>query len=102
AMGDAGVAPAPLSRWMSIRNALVDPTVGVVPSLQNLVKFGLALFGTQPTCPLPFGIIEPALNNATAITGQLPNGIAPGTFTPTGPALDMVVDHLPDSSVVPP
>ena len=99
--GMAAPAAAP-SRWMSIRGALVDPTNGVVPKLQGLVKFGMALFGTQPSCPLPFGIIEPVLNNATAITAGLPNGMAPGVFTPTGPALDMVVDHLPDSSNVPP
>lgn len=96
-----GMAPAAPSRWSSIRGALVDPN-GVVPSLQGLVKFGLALFGTTPSCPLPFGIIEPALNNAAAITGSMPPGMAPGIFTPTGPALDMVVDRLPDSSAVAP
>jgi len=97
-----GMAPTAPSRWMSVRGALVDPTNGVVPKLQGLVKFGLALFGTNPTCPLPFGIIEPVLNNAAAITSGLPNGMSPGIFTPTGPALDMVVDHLPDSSNVAP
>lgn len=99
---DGGTPPAPPSRWMAIRNALVDPTNGVVPQLQGLVNFGLALFGTMPSCPLPFGIIDPALNNAQAITTQLPVGIAPGTFTPTGPALDMVVDKLPDPRAVAP
>jgi hypothetical protein len=99
---DAGTAAPQQSRWMAIRNALVDPTVGVVPSLQGLVKFGLALFGTVPACPLPFGIIEPKLDNAAAITGALPNGNPPGLFTPTGPALDMVAERLPDSSIVAP
>jgi hypothetical protein len=85
------------SRWGAVRTALIDPTNGVVPKLQGLVKFGLAVFGTQPSCPLPAGIIDPALNNAPAITSGLPVQ-PPGTYTPTGVALDMIVDKLPDPS----
>jgi hypothetical protein len=47
------------------------------------------------TCPLPLGVIMPALNNATAVNGGLPMN-PPGMFTPTGLALDMIVDMLPD------
>jgi hypothetical protein len=93
--------PAGMTRWDAIRRALVDPTNGVVPTLQGLVKFGLAVFGTNPTCPLPMPIIDPALNNAPAVTSGMPQ-MAPGLFTPTGPALDMIVDRLQDPTLVPP
>ena len=90
-------APGQASRWGAIREALVRPDVGVVPALQGLVHFGLALYGTQPMCPLPMGIVAPARNNFDAINRGLPNGRPPGMFTPTGPALDEVVKMLPDS-----
>jgi hypothetical protein len=96
-----GAIPAGMTRWDAIRKALVDPTNGLVPTLQGLVKFGLALYGTFPSCPLPTGVIDPKLNNGAAITQGMPAG-APGFFTPTGPALDTVADHLPDTQAVGP
>jgi von Willebrand factor type A domain len=92
------MAPPQSSRWQAIRDALVKPDVGVVPTLQGLVHFGLALFGTQPTCPLPTGIVMPKLGNYDAINAGMPMGTPPGLFTPTGPALDQVVTMLPDSA----
>jgi hypothetical protein len=89
------MVPNDKTRWYAIRKALVDPTNGVVPKLQHLVKFGLAIFGTMPTCPLPTPIIDPLLDNSPAITSAMPD-TAPGLFTPTGPALSMIVDRLPD------
>lgn len=86
------------SRWTSVREALVGAD-GVVPKLQGLVKFGLAVFGTNATCPLPLGTINPEFNNAMAVTGGLPVQ-PPGMFTPTGVALDMIVDVLPDPRMV--
>lgn len=101
-LDDAGVpdpaAPALPSRWNSVREALVGAT-GVVPNLQGLVRFGLALYGTQPTCPLPLGVIDPALNNGAAITSGVPLA-PPGLTTPTGLALDEVVNRLPDPTMV--
>jgi hypothetical protein len=91
-------APGQSTRWQAIRDALVKPDVGVVPSLQGLVHFGLALFGTTPSCPLPTGIVMPKLNNYDPINSALPQGMPPGQFTPTGPALDQVVTMLPDSA----
>jgi hypothetical protein len=90
-------APGQSSRWEAVRKALIDPTDGVVPKLQGLVKFGLAVFGTQPSCPLPAGVVAPALNNAPAVMSGLPMQ-PPGMYTPTGVALDMIVDMLPDPS----
>lgn len=100
-LDENGLVPAGMTRWDAIRKALVDPTSGLVPTLQGLVKFGLALYGTFPTCPLPTGVIEPNLNNGPAITRGMP-ATAPGLFTPTGPALDAVVSHLPDPQAVGP
>lgn len=94
--GGANMPPPPLlSRWQAVRTALVDPTNGVVPKLQGLVRFGLAVYGTAPQCPLPLGTIDPALDNFPAIRSGLPFG-PPGLTTPTGVALDQVVDLLPD------
>ena len=102
-ISDGGVAPPPPSvplpgmpsRWSALRDALVDPSDGVLATLQSSVRFGLAVFGTSGSCPLPLGVIEPALQKAGAITAGLPQ-TPPGMFTPTGPALDMIVDRLPD------
>lgn len=91
-------APGQPSRWRALRKALVDPVSGVLPGLQHSLRFGLAVFGTMPACPLPLGVIEPALGNASAIDGALPL-MAPGQLTPTGAALDAVVDRLPDPVV---
>jgi hypothetical protein len=85
-----------ISRWGAVRSAITDPTNGVVARLQDRIKFGVAVFGTQPTCPLPIGVVAPALDNAAAIASNLP--AAPvGLLTPTGPALDQIVDMLPDA-----
>ncbi|HMI91746.1 MAG TPA: vWA domain-containing protein, partial [Polyangiales bacterium] len=91
-------APGQISRWQAIRDALVKADIGVVPALQGLVHFGLALYGTTPACPLPMGIVMPKLNNYDAINAGMPQGQPPGQFTPTGPALDEVVTMLPDSA----
>jgi Mg-chelatase subunit ChlD len=80
-------------RWAAVRRALIDPQNGVVTRLQGAVEFGLAVFGTQPMCPIPATPIDPALNNLQAITSGLPD-VQPGMFTPTGPALSWVYDNL--------
>jgi hypothetical protein len=85
----------PMGRWNAVRNALIDPQMGVVPQLQHLVQFGLVVFGTNGTCPIPEGHtpVRPALNNLAPVTMNLPM-VQPGMFTPTGPALDWVYEHM--------
>jgi hypothetical protein len=95
-----GFPPPPLpagtiTRWEAIRRAVTDPMNGVVARLQDRVMFGVAVFGTMSTCPLPLGVIPPVLNNYDAIAGNVPM-LPPGLTTPTGVALDMIVDMLPD------
>jgi hypothetical protein len=83
----------PMGRWAALRKALVDPQRGVVPKLQKVVQFGVAVFGTQPTCPIPGDPVKPALNTLAMIEAKMPM-VQPGMYTPTGPALDWVYDNL--------
>ena len=83
----------PKGRWSALRRALLDADSGVVSKLQPVVQFGLAVFGTAPSCPLPAEPVQPALNNRSAIDAKLP-AVQPGMYTPTGPALDWVYDNL--------
>jgi hypothetical protein len=95
--GSASAAPKP-TRWSAIRDALIMPDVGVVPQLESMIKFGLAVFGTQPMCPIPLGIVDPTLNNFQKIRDGLPME-PPGMTTPTGRALDQIVERLADPTV---
>jgi hypothetical protein len=85
----------PKGRWAALRKALVDPQKGVVPKLQTVVQFGVAVFGTQPKCPMPTEPVRPALNTLAMIEAKMPT-VQPGMYTPTGPALDYVYDKLID------
>jgi von Willebrand factor type A domain len=87
----------PRGRWAALHNALLDPMTGVVPKLQSLVQFGLVVFGTSGTCPIPAGHtpVKPALNNLAAVSSSMP-AVQPGQFTPTGPALNWVYENMID------
>jgi hypothetical protein len=80
------------SRWAALRDALVGDN-GVVRQLENIVEFGLVVYGTQPECPLTSDPIEPGLGNFGEIDDVLGN-TPPGMFTPTGVALDWVYENL--------
>lgn len=105
------------SRWVALRNALIDPTNGIVPRLQSNVNLGLALYtgpdrgfigrappdgGTSPdfieTEECPYLVEVPiASNNAAAIqAAYVPEEIAPMSNgqTPTGDSLAAVVPTL--------
>jgi hypothetical protein len=85
----------PNGRWAALRNALIDPQLGVVPQLQHLVQFGLVVFGTNGTCPIPEGHtpVRPAMNNLGPVTMNMPQ-VQPGMYTPTGPALEWVYENM--------
>jgi len=96
---------SPGTRWAALRSALLDPNTGVVTRLQGVVDFGLAIFGTQPQCPITGTPIDPARNNLPAIDAAFGNA-PPGMFTPAGLALDWVFDNMiapaaPDSDMGP-
>lgn len=84
---------SPNSRWSALRNVLLAPTDGIVTRLEGVVQFGAAVYGTEPTCPIPGMIVTPTLMNRAAIEAQYPT-VPPGRYTPTGPALDQVYDQV--------
>jgi hypothetical protein len=47
----------------------------------------LDVFGTLPTCPLPLGVIDPALNNAKTIISNLPTEAPESTRRPASRAI---------------
>ena len=83
----------PNGRWAALRRALVDPQAGVVSKLQHIVQFGVVVFGTEPTCPIPGDAVPPGPANFAMIEAKIPR-VQPGMYTPTGPALDWVYDNL--------
>lgn len=85
-------------RWNAMRNALIDPTNGVVKKLADKVVFGVTLYTglstnnsrtTIPPCPR-LTTQARALNNFTAIQTLLQNS-NPVDDTPTGESIDAVV-----------
>jgi hypothetical protein len=95
----AGGGQAEVSRWVALRDALVGVGQGIVPMRQKLVRFGLAVFRATPSCPTPYGIISPALDNADALVTVLSASGTDGGYTPSGEALSLVVEQLPDPTV---
>lgn len=83
----------PNSRWSALRNALLDGQNGVVTRLEDVIEFGLVVYGTQRECPITGNPLDPALNNYQAIE-QAFSQTPPGMFTPTGAALDWVYDNM--------
>jgi hypothetical protein len=74
------------TRYLGMRNALVDPTMGVVSQLESKAYFGSKLY----TCAgnnNAFTDVPRALNNAAAIRASI-DGKAPADSTPTAAALD--------------
>jgi len=89
--GSCNIEPGPTTRWGALRNALVDPTNGVVTQLHQLIRFGFYLFGTDPSCPLVAAPLAPMQGQADAIRNAFPMA-PPGRNTPTGLALQQVVE----------
>jgi hypothetical protein len=83
------------TRWTVLRDALVGQT-GVVTRLESVVEFGLNIYSNaDPTqCPT-MTEVKPALRNLMTMSGAYP-AMEPGGGTPTGEALQHVVDSLPD------
>lgn len=74
------------TRYLGMRNALVDPTTGVVSQLEAKAYFGSKLY----TCSgnnNAFTDVPRALNNAAAIRASI-DSKAPADSTPTAAALD--------------
>lgn len=83
------------TRWQVLRDALVG-TQGVVTKLESVVNFGMNIYGNNDpkTCP-NMQEVKPKLNNFMPISMAYP-AMETGGGTPTGEALQHVVDSLPD------
>ena len=81
-------------RWDVVYDALMDPADGVVTQLQDIVRFGLALYTWRSgTCPAVIAVSPPALGNHTPIDlVYAPEG--PEANTPTGDSIDAIVPEL--------
>lgn len=84
-------------RWDAVRDALIDPVGGVIVTLQDEVRFGVALYTSQNgddggTCPI---LTEdaPEIGNLDDIT-TLFNGNTPQDETPTGESIEAVAAGL--------
>lgn len=88
-----------ISRWGALRTALLGPE-GVVRELEGIVEFGMTIYSTPipmrgqslSMCPSLIRV-DPRLDNFAAINRTYPER-PPGGFTPTGEALQAVVDAL--------
>jgi len=82
------------NRWDVLRDALIDPTNGVVTRRQDVMRFGLTLYTNNggPTCP-DLTTVDPALNNRDAIA-TVYQAEQPEADTPTGESIDAVAQAL--------
>lgn len=84
-------------RWQTLRTALMEPTMGIVKTLQSQVRFGLTLYsgkdGAAP-CPL-LTTVNPMLNNFDPIDMAYPVPTdAIIDDTPTGESIDAAAKIL--------
>ncbi|RME26816.1 MAG: VWA domain-containing protein [Deltaproteobacteria bacterium] len=96
-----------MTRWEAVQKALVDPSDGVVFSLEDEILFGAALYTSHGgfsggECPI-LTTVAPSLNNASAIASLIGSN-GPDGDTPTGESIGAVVDYLaglPPDSITP-
>jgi uncharacterized protein YegL len=83
------------TRWTVLREALVGAN-GVVTKLEGFVKFGMATYANNNpmTCP-DMTDVPAAISNFSALSAAYPAQEI-GGGTPTGEALQKVVDGLPE------
>ena len=91
-----------VNRWDALRNVLLATPDGLIASLESQVRFGLALYSGEEgaaECPL-MTEVGFALDNYAAIAATY-NAAEPIAETPTGDAIDAVLDRVlntPDPS----
>jgi hypothetical protein len=101
------------TRWNALREALMEPTMGLIKSIENDVDFGMVIYdgplgGLGAILPPPAGgantppatscprvvSVEPAMANFAPINMAYPADPLGGS-TPTDKALEAVLAHLP-------
>lgn len=82
-----------VSRWDALRGALLG-TAGLVPTLQDLVKFGLITYQgpRYTTCPA-YRYAAPAPGNFKLVDSAFPDAPPMDSSTPTGAAMDWAIDN---------
>lgn len=82
------------SRWNTVRDVLMDPTSGLVPRLQDAVRFGLTLYSakTPEMCPA-LTEVQIGLGNYQAIKDAY-TGQEPLDNTPTSESLEAAAKEL--------
>jgi hypothetical protein len=80
-------------RWDALQNALMANPAGLIHSLQASVRWGMAWYHGGNMCPNNTHTVDCALNNYDAINTQY-MALSPGSFTPTGEAINYVIAHL--------
>lgn len=88
---------SPSSRWSVVREALLDPINGVVKSLEHSIQFALVFYTSHNgfsggPCPI-LTEVSAATNNYQAI-GELYQASYPDDDTPTGAAIERVVETI--------
>ena len=95
-------------RWEAVYNALLDPQDGLVPNLEDKIRFGMALYtsfdGSEGgECPV-ITATAPTLNNYAAIEASY-DAADPADETPTGESIaavtpSLVMDPSPGNKVI--
>lgn len=85
------------TRWAALREFLLEDPGGLIASLQNQIRFGLAMYSglseePEAACPV-MTHVSPQLNNFQNISASY-SSAEPLDDTPTGDAIDAVVDEL--------
>lgn len=87
--------------WDPLYNALMDPSAGVVKSLENEVRFGFTAFNSvdgDSTCPVLATVAPKLANHADIDMAYTAAGMIPDNYykwdTPTGEAINQVVSEL--------
>lgn len=93
------------TRWDVLRDFLLRPD-GLIAMFETQVRFGLAMYtalvegdnGAQPPpCPMVTSVEPKLMNHADISTAY--NAAAPLGETPTGDAIDRIVDGLPQAQL---
>jgi hypothetical protein len=79
------------SRYQAVRDALVDPTTGVVTTLESKAYFGASLYSTDAPCPKLYSVARTLGAGTRDAIATLINSQSPEGNTPTGPSIDVAV-----------
>lgn len=82
------------TRWDTLKGALMDPVDGIVPNLQDELRFGITFYTNDGLSECPqLEEVAPAIMNFERIA-ELYDRLYPAHQTPTGDSLTMVTNAL--------